>query len=185
MRQASWINDHGKQETEPELQEQRSPHLPQQRGPAFPSERPCLGLEAVPHLICLGPSRLHFSFFLGPHLQHMEVPRLGIESELQLPAYTTATSVKDPSHVGHLYHSSPQYQIFSPLSEARDRTHILMDTGRMSPLSHDGNSQNVCLKSRTLPYFCLNSSLSKKIYLFLLTKVESQVHTIDLFSDWR
>ena len=28
--------------------------------------------------------------FLGLHLQHMEVPRLGVESELQLPAYTTA-----------------------------------------------------------------------------------------------
>ena len=26
--------------------------------------------------------------FLGPHLQHMEVPKLGVESELQLPAYT-------------------------------------------------------------------------------------------------
>ena len=25
-------------------------------------------------------------FFLWPHLQHMEVPRLGNESELQLPA---------------------------------------------------------------------------------------------------
>ena len=24
-------------------------------------------------------------FFLGPHLQHMEIPRLGTESELQLP----------------------------------------------------------------------------------------------------
>ena len=33
-----------------------------------------------------------FSFvFLGPHLQHMEVPRLGVELELQLLAYTTAT----------------------------------------------------------------------------------------------
>ena len=30
--------------------------------------------------------------FLGPHLQHMEVPRLGVELELQLPAYTTATA---------------------------------------------------------------------------------------------
>ena len=27
--------------------------------------------------------------FLGPHPQHMEVPRLGIKSELQVPAYTT------------------------------------------------------------------------------------------------
>ena len=26
-------------------------------------------------------------FFLRPHLQHMEGPRLGVESELQLPAY--------------------------------------------------------------------------------------------------
>ena len=31
-------------------------------------------------------------FFLGPHPLHMEAPRLGVESELQLPAYTTATA---------------------------------------------------------------------------------------------
>ena len=30
--------------------------------------------------------------FLGPHLWHMEGPRLGIESELQLLTYTTATA---------------------------------------------------------------------------------------------
>ena len=35
-----------------------------------------------------------------------EVPRLGIESELQLPAYTTATATQDPSHICDLYHSS-------------------------------------------------------------------------------
>lgn len=33
-----------------------------------------------------------FSFFLRLHLRHMEVLRLGVELELQLPAYTTATS---------------------------------------------------------------------------------------------
>ena len=27
-----------------------------------------------------------FFLFLGPHLQHMEIPRLGVELELQLPA---------------------------------------------------------------------------------------------------
>ena len=32
-----------------------------------------------------------YFFFSGSHLQHKEVPRLGIESELPLPAYTTAT----------------------------------------------------------------------------------------------
>ena len=37
-----------------------------------------------------------FFFFLGPHLWHMEVPRLGVESELQSLAYTTATAMPDP-----------------------------------------------------------------------------------------
>ena len=38
-----------------------------------------------------------FSLFLFmPHLWHREVPRLGVESELQLPAYTTATATQDP-----------------------------------------------------------------------------------------
>ena len=41
----------------------------------------------------------YYYFFLGPHLQPMEVPRLGGESELQLPAYTTATATQDPSHI--------------------------------------------------------------------------------------
>ena len=35
--------------------------------------------------------------FLGLHPQHMEVPSLGVESKLQLPAYTTAIATQDPS----------------------------------------------------------------------------------------
>ena len=34
----------------------------------------------------------------------MEVPRLGVESELQLLAYATATATWDPSHVCHVHH---------------------------------------------------------------------------------
>ena len=34
--------------------------------------------------------------FLGLPPRHMEVPRLGVESELQLLAYTTATAMPDP-----------------------------------------------------------------------------------------
>ena len=45
-----------------------------------------------------------FFSFLYPHLQHMEVPRLGGKSELQLPAYT-ATATWDPSRVCVLQHS--------------------------------------------------------------------------------
>lgn len=64
-----------------------------------------------------------FFGFLGPHLpRHMEVPRLGVKSVLQLPAYTTATARPDPSHVCDLHHSSRQCQIPNPPSEARDQT---------------------------------------------------------------
>ena len=46
--------------------------------------------------------------FLGPHPWHMEVPRRGVRSELQLPAYTTATATPDSSLVCDLHHSSQQ-----------------------------------------------------------------------------
>ena len=67
----------------------------------------------------------------------MEVPRPEVKSELQLPAYTTATSMQDPSCMCNLHHSSWQCQILNPLSEAKDQTHILMG---LNPLSHSGNS---------------------------------------------
>ena len=35
---------------------------------------------------------LFMFFFLGPHPWHMEILRLGVELELQLPTYTTAIS---------------------------------------------------------------------------------------------
>ena len=38
-----------------------------------------------------------FFFFLGPCMQHMEIPRLGVELDLQLLAYTTATATQAPS----------------------------------------------------------------------------------------
>ena len=57
----------------------------------------------------------------------MEVHRLGFESELQLPAYATVIATPDPSHVCDLHHSPLQRSIFTPLSKARDRTHVLMN----------------------------------------------------------
>ena len=61
-----------------------------------------------------------FFVFLGPHLRHMEVPRLGIESELQPLAYARATATLNPRGICDPHHSSWQCQIFNPLSEARD-----------------------------------------------------------------
>ena len=80
------------------------------------------GKDQPPFLFC-------FVFcFLGLHLWHMEVPRLGVQSELPLPAYATDIAMPDLSHICSLHHSSWQCQILNPLREARDRSHILMDT---------------------------------------------------------
>ena len=56
-------------------------------------------------LICMSISHLlyfcNFFFYLFYFfvLQHTELPRLGVQLELQLPAYSTATATPDPSHV--------------------------------------------------------------------------------------
>ena len=72
-----------------------------------------------------------FFFFLGPNPRLMEVPRLGAESELQLPAYTTTITTQNPSHICDSHHSSWQRWILNPLSKAKDRTHLLMDTSQV------------------------------------------------------
>ena len=61
----------------------------------------------------------------------MEVPRLGVKSELQLLAYTTATAMQNPSHVFDLHQNSQQCQIPDPLREAKDQTQILKDTSQI------------------------------------------------------
>ena len=50
----------------------------------------------------------------------MEVPRLGVELELQLKANATAMAILDPSCIYNLHHNLQQLQILNPLSEARD-----------------------------------------------------------------
>ena len=84
----------------------------------------------------------------------MKVLRLGIESELQLLAYTTATGTQDPSHVCNPHHN--------PLGRARDQTHVLMDTSWVpNTLSHNRNSwylpfQNQVIFFTPLPFLCLS-----------------------------
>ena len=61
----------------------------------------------------------------------MEVPRLGVISELEPSAYARTTEMWDLSYVFDLYHSSRQRQIGSPLSEARDQTRVLMGASQV------------------------------------------------------
>ena len=68
--------------------------------------------------------------FLGPHPQHIEVPRLGVQSEPQLPAYTTAIATRDPSFVFDLHHSLWQRRILNPTAASflTGELQILRDT---------------------------------------------------------
>ena len=76
-------------------------------------------------------SRARSRFLWGP----LPFPRLGVEGELQLPAYTTA--LPDPSCIC----SFGQCWVPNPLSKARDGTHILMATSQeLNLLNHRGNS---------------------------------------------
>ena len=55
----------------------------------------------------------------------MEVSKLGVKSELQLLAYTTATTMQDLSLICDLCRSLQQCQILIPLRRARNQTQIL------------------------------------------------------------
>ena len=88
-------------------------------------------------LFCSFPFSFFFFVFLpflGPLPRHMEGPRLGVKSEVQRRDYMTVTSAQDPSRICNRHHSSQQCRILNPLieaEEARDQTHILIDTSRI------------------------------------------------------
>ena len=78
----------------------------------FPCLPPCF--RSPISQFCITFFFFSFFIFLGPHRQHTEVPRLGVESELQLPAYTTTSATPDLSRVSDLHHSSRQHHILNP-----------------------------------------------------------------------
>ena len=71
-------------------------------------------------------------FFFFPFFRvapwHMEVSRLGVKSELQRPASTTAIARQDLSRIGNLHSTSRQHGILNPMSKGRDGTPNLMVT---------------------------------------------------------
>ena len=66
-------------------------------------------------------------FTAPPAADDVGVPRLGVQSELQLLAYPTATATWDRSCLCDLHHSSRPRRVLHPLGKARDGTCILMD----------------------------------------------------------
>ena len=72
-----------------------------------------------------------FWLFSGLHQWHTEIPKLGVKSELQPQAYATTTAMPGLSHVCNPQHSSWQWKILKPLSEARDLSCVLTDTSQI------------------------------------------------------
>ena len=85
-------------------------------------KRPEVMEEGIIHNVCMYQITTMYTFFLELYLWHIEVPRLGVESELQLRAYTTATAMPDVGLICDLHHNTQQHQNLNPLSKARDRT---------------------------------------------------------------
>ena len=135
-----------------------------------------LGLSVFFFLLC----------FLESHPWCMETPRLGIESELQLPAYTTATAISDPSRVCSLHHSSRQRRVPHALSEPRDRVRVLVDTSRVRCCRATVGtpcrlSLSLSLSLLSLP-LCLSVSISLSVSLPLsVSSVSVSLQCLCLF----
>ena len=115
----------------------------------FHSMKQLVSTHILTHIYVVSTFSLYFIylfFFLGPHLGHMEVPRLGDESAQQLPTYGTAAAMPDLSPICDLCYNLWQCQILNPLSKARGWARILMDSQVFNPLNHTG----------TLNFFTLN-----------------------------
>ena len=98
--------------------------------------------------ICIPISFLFFFPFLHPYLQHIEFPRLGVQSEWQLQARPTAMATPDPSCICDLHHSLCQCWILNPRSEAGIEpasSWVLCQV--LNLLTHNGNSSFSFLKN--------------------------------------
>uniref|UniRef100_A0A8W4F9Y0 Actin related protein 3 n=1 Tax=Sus scrofa TaxID=9823 RepID=A0A8W4F9Y0_PIG len=95
------------------------------------------GMENVCQFSCV------FVFVFSAVPWHVEVTRIGVELELLLPAYTTATATLDSSLVCDLCRSSLQHQILNPLSESRNQTNLYLHGYELGSLllSHNRNSR--------------------------------------------
>ena len=105
-----------------------------------------------------------FFNLLGLLLQHVEVPRLGVQSELQLLAYATATAMPELSHGCDLHHSLWQRRILNPLSAARDRTHNLMVPSWI----------RFCCTTKGTPALCFTFLLSHGPLISLSVETDSE-----------
>ena len=82
-----------------------------------------------------------FCFCLFRALTAYRSSQAGVQIRATAAGYTIATAIPDPSHVCNLTTAHSNAGSFNPLSEAGDRTCVLMDTSWiLNLMSHSGNS---------------------------------------------
>ena len=110
--------------------------------PSPPSPTP----ELIPATLFFFSSSFVF-FRAAPALDGGSQVRGRIRAAAASP-YATARAALDPSCVCELHHRSWQHWILNPLSDARDRTHMLLGASWVcNLLSHSGNSPSTHLLS--------------------------------------
>ena len=121
--------------------------------------------------------------FLRLHLRHMEVLRLGLESELQLTACATATAVEiwATSATYAAAHSNARSLTHWPRAGIKPTSSWILVWGSL-PLSHDGSSQKGILYIEI--YFVLYAQntvfLYRLNYCNKLTRIFSTLHNVPL-----
>ena len=119
-------------------------------------------------------------FFLEPQLGHMEVPRLGVQLELQLTAYTTATATAtpDPSRICDLHcRLQTLCQVLNLLSHKGNSKGVVLIVPLFEGLScrdpgilTSGDTQNSPGRQRTL--------LSQSRFLLPLKQTHPSIHQL-------
>ena len=125
-----------------------------------------------------------FVSLLGPHLRHMEVPRLGVQLELQLPAYTAAHgNAKSLTHwarpgiepttswflVGFVS-AAPRRELLKCLLKERTRTQKDLDL--KSEILKKGETRSIVFKLQVMKHCNINYWIKTNIlfyfyYLFI------------------
>ena len=116
----------------------------------------------------------------------MDIPRLGIESELQLPPYASTTATPDPCYICNLHHSAQQCQILNPLSRARVWIHILMHTSRVHDHWATRELQGSFLFTNGYPEFVGKTILSSSNYIltFIYENISCLCHMYYMLNVW-
>ena len=116
-----------------------------------------------------------YKIFSGLHPWHTEVPRRGVESELQVPVYPIPTATPDLSHMYDLHHSSQQCRLLNSLSEARDQTRKPFVPNQI---------RFYCIMMRTPNMFLFLRNISLLNYkrkIFVYTTLEKKIIWIILY----